>query len=166
MQKRIELLNNKRIIKTEKMKYIFETTMKVRDYECDIQGIVNNANYLHYTEHTRHEFLTSLGFSFANLHEQGVDAVVARVKMDFKTSLRCDDVFASRLAMRKEGLKYIFNQDLYRLPDEKISLKCETTLVCLVNGRLANSEDYDRAFSKFLDDDALSSDDRNTKKAQ
>ena len=30
------------------MKYIFETRMEVRDYECDIEGIVNNANYLHY----------------------------------------------------------------------------------------------------------------------
>ena len=54
-------------------KYIFETKMEVRDYECDIQGIVNNANYLHYTEHTRHRFLRSLGLSFAKLHEQGVD---------------------------------------------------------------------------------------------
>lgn len=44
-----------------KPNYIFETEMEVRDYECDIQGIVNNANYLHYTEHTRHLFLTSLG---------------------------------------------------------------------------------------------------------
>ena len=34
-------------------KYVFETRMEVRDYECDIEGIVNNANYLHYTEHTR-----------------------------------------------------------------------------------------------------------------
>ena len=29
------------------MEYIFETRMSVRDYECDIEGIVNNANYLH-----------------------------------------------------------------------------------------------------------------------
>ena len=43
------------------MKYIFETQLEVRDYECDIEGIVNNANYLHYIEHTRHLFLKSLG---------------------------------------------------------------------------------------------------------
>lgn len=133
------------------MKYIFETQMKVRDYECDIEGIVNNANYLHYTEHTRHEFLTSLGLSFAKMHEKGVDAVVARVNMQFKTPLRCDDEFISRLALRKEGLKYIFTQDIYRFPDEKISLKCETVLVCLINGRLSNSEDYDRAFGQVID---------------
>ena len=41
------------------MEYIFELKMKVRDYECDGQGIVNNANYQHYTEHTRHEFIES-----------------------------------------------------------------------------------------------------------
>ena len=133
------------------MKYIFETRMKVRDYECDIEGIVNNANNLHYTEHTRHEFLTSLGLSFAKMHEKGVDAVVARVNMQFKTPLRCDDEFISRLALRKEGLKYIFTQDIYRFPDEKISLKCETVLVCLVNGRLSNSEDYDRAFGQVIE---------------
>jgi acyl-CoA thioester hydrolase len=125
--------------------------MKVRDYECDIEGIVNNANYLHYTEHTRHEFLTSLGLSFAKMHEKGVDAVVARVNMQFKTPLRCDDEFISRLALRKEGLKYIFTQDIYRLPDEKISLKCETVLVCLINGRLSNSEDYDQAFGQIIE---------------
>ena len=28
-------------------KYHFETKMQVRDYECDIEGIVNNAQYIH-----------------------------------------------------------------------------------------------------------------------
>ena len=55
-------------------KYIFEARMEVRDYECDIEGIVNNANYLHYTEHTRHLFLKHCGLSFAEMHEKGVDA--------------------------------------------------------------------------------------------
>ena len=70
------------------MNYIYELEMKVRDYECDLQGIVNNANYQHYLEHTRHEFLTSVGISFAALHEQGVDPVVARINMAFKTPLK------------------------------------------------------------------------------
>ena len=88
-------------------KYIFETRIEVRDYECDIEGIVNNANYLHYLEHTRHLFLKSIGVSFAKLHEQGIDAVVARMNLQYKTPLRCDDEFISRLNLRKEGIRII-----------------------------------------------------------
>lgn len=132
------------------MKYIFQTEMEVRDYECDIQGIVNNANYLHYTEHTRHLFLLSTGVSFARLHEQGVDAVVARMNLQYKTPLRCDDKFISRLGLRKDGLRYVFNQDIFRASDGKLCFKSTVELVCLINGRLGNSEDYDRAFAKYL----------------
>ena len=75
------------------MEYIYQLEQEVRDYECDIQGIVNNANYLHYTEHTRHKFLTQTGISFAQLHEKGIDAVVARMNLQYKTPLRCDFLF-------------------------------------------------------------------------
>ena len=120
--------------------------MEVRDYECDIQGIVNNANYLHYTEHTRHLFLLSLGVSFAQLHEKGVDAVVARMNLQYKAPLHNDDVFVSRLAIRKEGLRYVFLQDIYRKEDNRLAFRATVELVCLVNGRLANSPEYDKAF--------------------
>ena len=126
--------------------YVFETEMEVRDYECDIQGIVNNANYLHYTEHTRHLYLTSLGVSFARLHEQGVDPVVARMNLQYKSPLRSDDIFISRLGVRKEELRYVFNQDIFRKSDNRLCFRATVELVCLINGRLGNSIDYDRAF--------------------
>ena len=85
----------------EKTKYVFETRMLVRDYECDIEGIVNNANYLHYTEHTRHLFLKQCGLSFAEMHRKGVDAVVARMNLQYKVPLRCDDEFISRMGLTK-----------------------------------------------------------------
>ena len=37
--------------------YQFTLKFEVRDYECDLQGIVNNAVYQHYLEHTRHVYL-------------------------------------------------------------------------------------------------------------
>ena len=133
-----------------KEKYIFETRMQVRDYECDIEGIVNNANYLHYCEHTRHLFLKACGLSFAEMHEKGVDAVVARMSMQFKTPLRPDDEFVSRLGLTKEGIKYVFHHDLYRVTDEKLCFRAQVELVCIVNGRLSGSEEYDRAFAPYI----------------
>lgn len=121
-------------------KYIYELQMKVRDYECDLQGIVNNANYQHYIEHTRHEFLLAHGVSFAELHEQGTDAVVARLNMQFKTPLKSGDEFVSKLNVKKEGIKYVFYQDIYRLPDMKIVIKAQVETVCIVNGRLGESD--------------------------
>ena len=124
--------------------------MEVRDYECDIERIVNNANYLHYTEHTRHLFLKECGLSFAEMHEKGVDAVVARMNLQFKTPLRCDDEFISRLWLEKEGIKYIFHQDIFRASDEALCFHGDITLVCLVNGRLNGSVDYDEAFKDYI----------------
>lgn len=130
--------------------YIFETRMEVRDYECDIQGIVNNANYLHYTEHTRHRFLRWLGVSFSDLHDKGVDPVVARMSLSYKVPLRCDDEFISRMGLQKKGLRWGFNHDLYRASDEALCFHADVDLVTLINGKLGWSEDYDKAFSKVL----------------
>ncbi|MBR3091410.1 MAG: acyl-CoA thioesterase [Bacteroidaceae bacterium] len=130
--------------------YIFELKMKVRDYECDLQGIVNNANYQHYIEHTRHEFLLAHGISFARLHEEGTDAVVARLNMQFKTPLRSGDEFVSKLYLKKEGLRYIFLQDIFRLPDMKAVVKAQVDTVCLINGRLADSPQLNEAFGPFF----------------
>lgn len=131
-------------------KYIYELVMKVRDYECDLQGIVNNANYQHYLEHTRHEFLASIGVSFAELHRQGIDPVVARINIAFKTPLKSGDEFVSKLYLRKEGIKYVFYQDIYRLSDGKAVIKSTVETVCLVEGRLSDSELFGRIFAPYL----------------
>lgn len=125
---------------------MFTLVQKVRDYECDLQGIVNNANYQHYLEHARHEFLLSRGVNFKNLHEQGTDAVVARLTMAFKTPLTSGDEYECTVRVRKEGIKYIFLQDIFRLSDHKLVVRATVDTVCLVNGRLAASPDLDETF--------------------
>ncbi len=131
-------------------KYIYELKMKVRDYECDLQGIVNNANYQHYLEHTRHEFLSDNGVSFAQLHAEGTDPVVARLTMSFKTPLRSGDEFISKLYLKKEGIKYVFYQDIFRASDMKIVIKATVETVCIVNGRLSVSTLLDQKFESYL----------------
>jgi acyl-CoA thioester hydrolase len=116
--------------------YLFSLDFSVRDYECDLQGIVNNSNYQHYLEHTRHEFLLSRGVSFAALHEEGTDLIVTRVEIDYKFPLKSRDRFVVRLSLRKEGnLRLIFEQDIFRLQDEKLIVQAKVTGVAIRNGR-------------------------------
>lgn len=118
---------------------MYELRMKVRDYECDLQGIVNNANYQHYLEHTRHEFLLSRGLSFADMHAKGIDAVVARITMTFKVPLKSGDEFICRLDVKKENVRYVFLQQIYRAADEKLCLTAKVDTVCVQDGRLLAS---------------------------
>ena len=106
------------------MESIFELPFKVRDYECDLQGIVNNSVYQNYLEHTRHEFLESVGLNFSQMHDEAVDAVVIRVEIDYKFPLKSGDQFICKLRVDREGkLKYIFYQDIYRESDQKLIIK-------------------------------------------
>jgi acyl-CoA thioester hydrolase len=116
--------------------YDFSLELSVRDYECDLQGIVNNANYQHYLEHARHEYLVSKGISFADLHKEGLDLIVYRVEIDYKYPLRSRDKFIINLKIVREGnLKLLFIQEILRLPDKKLIVKAKVTGVATRKGR-------------------------------
>ena len=131
--------------------FIYELEFKVRDYECDLQGIVNNSVYQNYLEHTRHEFLLDNNVSFDMLHQQGVDAVVARIEMAYKTPLKSGDEFISKLYVTKEGVKYVFHQTIFRKSDNKICLKAKVDTVVLINGKLSASHpQLDRLITEII----------------
>ena len=104
--------------------YCFEVDLEVRDYECDLQGIVNHSVYLNYLEHARHQYLNSIGLDFAYLHQQGYSLVVTRCEVDYLTSLRSGDRFAVKLDMVRESrLRFAFVHDIYRYPDAEHVLR-------------------------------------------
>jgi acyl-CoA thioester hydrolase len=90
----------------------FTTQLQVRDYECDLQGIVNNAVYQHYLEHARHEYLNSKGLDFSELTALGVIIVVIRAEL----------------------LKVVFEQEIRRLTDDELMLEAKITAVSLKDG--------------------------------
>ena len=128
--------------------YLFQLEDKVRDYECDLQGVVNNANYQHYMEHTRPEFLESLGENFGAMHEQGIDAFVSRVDIQYKHSLRSGDRYRSCLNLSKKCPKLIFEQDIYRLSDGALATRGTVESVVVQNGRLTRGEYFDELLKK------------------
>lgn len=117
-------------------KYLFESSFVVRDYECDLQGVVNNANYQHYLEHNRHEYLISRGIGFAQLHAEGVDLIVTHIEIDYKYPLRSLDNFVVRMFVKRHGtIRINFIQDIYRLSDDKLIAKAIVTCAAIKNGR-------------------------------
>jgi len=114
----------------------FSLDFSVRDYECDIQGIVNNAIYQNYLEHTRHEFLHSRGLDFAELTRDGVHMVVLRAELDYLKPLVSGDRFRVELsAERKTRLKVIFHQQVVRVSDGHILLRAKITTGIVPPGR-------------------------------
>lgn len=115
---------------------LFETLFEVRDYEVDIQGIVNNAVYNNYFEHTRHLYLKSCGLDFAQMHREGLDAVVIKMETEYKFPLQSGCRFVCTLRAETEGrLKIVFFQEILLLPERKLMTSSKVTVACVRNNR-------------------------------
>jgi acyl-CoA thioester hydrolase len=114
-----------------------ELELKVRDYECDMDHVVNNAVYLNYLEHARHEYLLRIGIKFGELSKQGVSLVVTRVEADFRAPLVSGDVFQVRTTLARKGrIRLEFHQSIHRLSDKRLMLSAVVTGTALnKNGR-------------------------------
>ena len=138
-----------RLLKDNNKKYCFIMDMEVRDYELDCEQIVNNANYLHYMEHTRHKFCADAGLSFIEMHNQGIDAVVRKIEVEYKTSLRGGESFLSCLRLERKGPRFIFHQDIIR-PTGEVCVEGIVTVVALKDGKLSRGDELARVFSKYI----------------
>jgi acyl-CoA thioester hydrolase len=97
---------------------------EVRDYECDMQGVVNNAVYQHYLEHSRHEFLKTLGLDFAELTRRRINLVVVRAELDYRRSLVSNDRFEVLTGVeRVSKLRFGFRQQILRSSDGALMLE-------------------------------------------
>ena len=130
--------------------YIFSTEIEVRDYELDCEGVVNNANYLHYLEHTRHLFCQWAGFSFKQMQEQGIAPMLNRIEVDYKVPLRSGDVMVSKLWVEMQGVRFVFHQDIFNKATGTQAIKAVVSCVCTKDGKLTRGEELAQAFHKFL----------------
>lgn len=123
--------------------------MEVRDYELDCEQIVNNANYLHYMEHTRHKFCADAGLSFTEMHRAGYDAVVRKIEIEYVRSLRGGESFISCLKLERKGPRFIFHQDIIK-PNGDIAASAMVTVVVLKDGRLTRGDEMGRVLAKYI----------------
>ncbi|MCP4487058.1 MAG: acyl-CoA thioesterase [Gammaproteobacteria bacterium] len=108
--------------------YSHQLEFKVRDYECDMQAVVNNSVYQNYLEHARHEFLESKGINFADITREGINLVVVRAELDYRDSLKSNDTFIVKSELQRVSrLRFLFIQGIYRLADNKLMLHARIT---------------------------------------
>lgn len=129
--------------------YIFELPIRVRDYEVDSEGIVNNANYLHYLEHTRHEFCRAAGFSFREMHREGIDPVVSHIDIRYIKSLGLGDSMVSKLALGRRGPVFVFRQDIFT-PEGEPVVRATVDIVSFEGGRISRGERLAQIFEDYL----------------
>lgn len=132
---------------------IFSIDIDVRDYELDSEGIVNNANYLHYLEHTRHAFCKKAGYSFGQMEVDGIVPVLSRIEVDYKTPLRSGDTMTSSLWVEMQGVRFVFHQTIINKETGKIAVKAIVSVVTLENGKLSRGEKLAIAFATYLNKD-------------
>lgn len=112
--------------------FTFRTEMDVRDYELDIQGIVNNSVYQNYLEHARHEYIKTIGIDFKEYAQRGINFVVIRAELDYKFPLTSGNKFWVGVRMELESpVRMTFFQEIYRLSDNKLILKGKITATAL-----------------------------------
>lgn len=132
------------------MALTYEYKIKVRDYECDAQGVVNNANYLHYFEATRHELMESCGLRLRDLTEANIIPLLRNANISYKSSLRGSEEFISSVKIEREGLRYFFLQEITRIPDNTLCAKAEIEVVCLIDGKISKPAMFDKAFAEYI----------------
>ena len=128
---------------------IFSLEMKVRDYEVDSEGIVNNAVYLHYLEHTRHEFCQQAGLSFRQMRERGMAPVVSHVDINYRTPLGLGETMTSLLALERRGPRFVFRQWIVNAAGA-LAVDAKIDIVNLENGRLSRGDTLAESFAAYL----------------
>jgi len=126
----------------------FEIELEVRDYECDMEGIVNNAVYMNYLEHARHGFLRQKGVNFAELTRKGIHLVMIRLEADYLFPLRSGDKFVvTANTERISKLRFGFTQEIFSLPENKPILKAKVIVTSLnADGKPNYYEELERIY--------------------
>jgi len=99
-------------------------TLRVRTYECDSYGHVNNANYLNYLEFARYEFLRDVGFDYLAMIKAGYGVYVARIEIDYKKPAIADDeLLIKSWSIKKGAVSGVIAQQIWRGEDLLVDAK-------------------------------------------
>jgi acyl-CoA thioester hydrolase len=104
--------------------------LRVRSYELDSYGHVNNAVYLNYLEFARGEFLLQKGLSFNDFHKWKAFPNVIKVEIVYKSPAFYNDSLEIRGRISKwTYTSFTMDKEIYNLTTGRVSAVAGVVLV-------------------------------------
>ena len=115
-----------------KTDFKFHDTLRVRFADTDLHGIVFNGNYLTYYDNAWTEYFRAMGCAYQSLIESGVDTVLARTAIEFKSVARFDDLLEVYARISKIGNRsLVFDFEIYPQGEDRLVSSAASVYVCV-----------------------------------
>jgi acyl-CoA thioester hydrolase len=99
---------------------VFSHALRVRYAECDMQGLVFNANYLAYFDTSMTELWRAAFGGYQAMIDRGVDLVVAEAQLRFRAPARFDEELHLEIAVTHLGNTSIVTDHLIRREEQEL----------------------------------------------
>jgi acyl-CoA thioester hydrolase len=110
----------------------FQHSLRVRFGETDLQGIVFNSNYLTYYDVAWTEYFRELGLTWKDMVASGVDTVLARTTVEFKSAARFDELLEIHTRVSRIGNTSLsFDFAIYPEGEDRLIGLASSLYVCI-----------------------------------